>query len=190
MKLLFFPAPAHGHVNPMLPLAQELVSRGDEVIFYVTREFEAAARETGASLRLIDDRLTVPSTLPKEVAGQPVKHLLPMVLDLMNRGMREAPHLAEEARAEQADGVVYDPMAVWGRVSADLLRLPTAIFQTSFALSHSPTLQRTMKKTMRIVPTPGPCWACSSSCGTPRCSTGVMGSRACGSGMCSRPSRI
>ena len=154
MKFLFYPAPAHGHVNPMLPLFQELVSRGDEVVVHVTREFEAAVRHTGASLRLLDDRLTIPSTLSGGGSGTPFKQLMPMILGLMSQGLREAPRLAEQARAEQADCIVYDPMVMWGHAIAGLLHLPTAIFHTSFALSHSPTLKRELKKTMKGLPPP------------------------------------
>ncbi|HYO51949.1 macrolide family glycosyltransferase [Archangium sp.] len=154
MKFLFYPAPAHGHVNPMLPLFQELVSRGDEVVVHVTREFEAAVRHTGASLRLLDDRLTIPSTLSEGGSGTPFKQLMPMILGLMSQGLREAPRLAEQARAEQADCIVYDPMVMWGHAIAGLLHLPTAIFHTSFALSHSPTLKRELKKTMKGLPPP------------------------------------
>jgi MGT family glycosyltransferase len=157
MKFLFFPMQAHGHVNPMLPLIQELVSRGDEVVVYVTREFEAAIHNTGASLRLLDDGLAIPPSVsvPQGVGGgQAMKQMLPVLLGIMNRSLREAPRVVEQARAEQADCVVYDPMAVWGRAVAAKLQLPSAIFQTSFALSHSPTLKRELSKDMKGPPPP------------------------------------
>ncbi|QRN94810.1 hypothetical protein JRI60_37710 [Archangium violaceum] len=154
MKFLFYPAPAHGHVNPMLPLFQELVSRGDEVVVHVTREFEAAVRNTGASLRLLDDGLTIPSSLSGGGTGPALERLMPLLLGLMRQGLREVPRLAEQARSEQAHCIVYDPMAMWGRAIAGMLHLPSAIFQTSFGLSHSPTIQREMKKNMKGLPPP------------------------------------
>ncbi len=154
MKFLFYPAPAHGHVNPMLPLLQELVSRGDEVVVHVPREFEAAVRHTGASLRLLDDALTLPASLAGTGSAPSLEQVLPVLLGIMCRGLREVPRLAEQARAERADCLVYDPMAMWGRAIAGQLHLPRAIFQTSFALSHSPTLQRALKKDMRGLPPP------------------------------------
>jgi len=147
MKILFFPAPAHGHVNPMLPLARELVSRGDEVLFYVTPEFEAVVRATGASVRFLDKALSIREDLSGPGGSPPgFQQILPELFGLMSLGLREAPRMAEQARAEKADGVVYDPMALWGRAIAHLLGLPAAIFQTSFAMS-SPWIQREMKKT-------------------------------------------
>ena len=39
-KIAFFCIPAHGHTNPMLPVASELVKRGNTVRFYSFDEFE------------------------------------------------------------------------------------------------------------------------------------------------------
>jgi MGT family glycosyltransferase len=156
MKFLFYPLPAHGHVNPMLPLFQELVSRGDEVIVHMTREFEAAVRDTGASLRLLDDDFTIPASVSGgwSGSGPSPKQVMPLLLGLMRQGLRETPRLAEQARAEQADCIVYDPMALWGHALSGMLHLPAAVFHTSFALSHSPTLKRELKKTMKGPPPP------------------------------------
>ena len=63
MKLLVYLSPAHGHVNPMLPLLQELVSRGHEVLVYVTHEFEPAIRRTGATFRPLPEHLKLPDRL-------------------------------------------------------------------------------------------------------------------------------
>ena len=38
-KLVYFGVPAYGHVNPVLPVIQELVQRGEEVEFYNTADF-------------------------------------------------------------------------------------------------------------------------------------------------------
>jgi MGT family glycosyltransferase len=151
MKILVFPMPAHGHVNPMLPLMRELVSRGDEVIVYVTREFEAVVRHTGASLRLIPDTLSLPSSMAGAMGAASFQQMLGPMLGMLNRGLRAAPGVAEQARREGADIILYDPMAVWARVTAQMLRLPAAIFQTTFAL-NSPTLQREFKKNFKGLP--------------------------------------
>jgi UDP:flavonoid glycosyltransferase YjiC (YdhE family) len=54
-KILVFNVPAHGHVNPTLPVVRELVSRGEQVAYYLTDEFEPQIRHTGAEFRRIDD---------------------------------------------------------------------------------------------------------------------------------------
>ena len=47
-KIAFFCIPAHGHTNPMLPVASELVKRGNTVRFYSFDEFANKIKATGA----------------------------------------------------------------------------------------------------------------------------------------------
>ncbi len=47
-KIACFCIPAHGHTNPMLPVAAELVRRGNIVRFYSFGEFEKKISATGA----------------------------------------------------------------------------------------------------------------------------------------------
>lgn len=54
-KILVFNVPAYGHVNPTLPVVCELVSRGEQVAYYLTDEFEPQIRHTGAEFRRIED---------------------------------------------------------------------------------------------------------------------------------------
>jgi MGT family glycosyltransferase len=158
MKFLFFPLQAHGHVNPILPLVRELVSRGEEVAVYATRQFEAAIRNTGASVRLLDDALNIPATLtlPDGTRGAPtIMQLLPQMIGALRRGAQESAKVVEQVRSEQADCLVYDPMAFWGWAAASKLRVPAAVFQTSFAMSHSPTLNREAREIIKGAPSLG-----------------------------------
>ena len=50
-KAVFFNIPAHGHVNPTLPLVQELVRRGETVIYYAIEDFRRKIEATGACCR-------------------------------------------------------------------------------------------------------------------------------------------
>ena len=47
-NIAFFCIPAHGHTNPMLPVASELVKRGNKVRFYSFDEFKEKIEKTGA----------------------------------------------------------------------------------------------------------------------------------------------
>src|SRR3954447_11740066 len=47
-KALFFNIPAHGHVNPSLPLVAELVRRGHEATYFLTESYRSKIEETGA----------------------------------------------------------------------------------------------------------------------------------------------
>lgn len=155
MKLLVYVAPAHGHVNPLLPTLRELVSRGHEVLVFVTREFEPAIHRTGATFRPLDDGFGLPERLAPGANRIGARHVMPVMLRFMTQCMSQTPPLLEQARAERADGVIYDPMAAWGRCIAQALELPAALFQTSFALSLSPTIQRELRKDFQGLPPPG-----------------------------------
>ena len=152
MKILVYAAPTHGHVNPMLPLLHELVSRGHEVIVSITPEFEPAIRHTGATVRLLDERFTFPELPASNGDGVKLKDLPPRMMGFMRQGLRGAPALLEQARAEHADALLYDPMALWGGAVAGALGLPAAIFQTTFAMKFSPTLQRRMRENFKGMP--------------------------------------
>ena len=50
-KLLFVTPPAHGHLNPVLPVMQELVQRGEQVLCLNNEEFRPQIEATGAHFR-------------------------------------------------------------------------------------------------------------------------------------------
>ena len=46
--IVILSVPAYGHLNPVLPIAQELVRRGHRVTIFNDRSFEHLIRPTGA----------------------------------------------------------------------------------------------------------------------------------------------
>src|SRR5206468_12114593 len=50
-KIVFIEMPASGHVNPTLPVVQELVRRGEHVTYYATEEFRSQIEQTGATFQ-------------------------------------------------------------------------------------------------------------------------------------------
>lgn len=54
-KIVVFNVPAHGCVNPTLPVVHELVSRGEQVAYYLTGEFEPQIRHAGVEFRRIEN---------------------------------------------------------------------------------------------------------------------------------------
>ena len=55
--VFFFFFFAHGHTNPMLPVAAELVKRGNTVRFYSFNEFKEKISATGAAFVSCDEFL-------------------------------------------------------------------------------------------------------------------------------------
>jgi MGT family glycosyltransferase len=148
-KILVFNVPAHGHVNPTLPVVRELVSRGEQVVYYLTDEFESQIRQTGAEFRRIED-MQMGSGPPPGVSamGQndpaKVRQMMAAFFPrMMAGGLWLVPGLVDRARVEDADCVVYDSFCPWGRALAAILGLPAVAFVPSYAMTqHFPLVRR------------------------------------------------
>lgn len=148
-KILVFNVPAHGHVNPTLPVVRELVSRGEQVAYYLTDDFEPQIRHTGAEFRRIEDMqpgsgpppgVTAMGQTDPERVRQMMATFFPR---MMADGLRLVPGLVDRVRAEDADCVVYDPFCPWGRALATHLGLPAVAFIPSYAMTeHFPLVRR------------------------------------------------
>jgi MGT family glycosyltransferase len=160
MRYLFFPAPAHGHVNPMMPLARELVSRGEQVHVYLTREFEPQVRSAGATLDLLGEEFSMFKHVEDLQDDGPVeaekmfRRMMPKMLNAMADGMRLAPGVLERLRSEEPGCLVYDPMCLWGRSVAAALRWPAATFHTTFVMTPDSAVARKMREQFPKVPPP------------------------------------
>ena len=147
-KILMFNVPAHGHVNPTLPVVRELVSRGERVAYYLTDEFEPQIRHTGAEFRRIEG-MQLGSGPPPDVAAmgqtdpERVRQVMATLFPrMMAGGLRLVPRLVDRVRAEDADCVVYDSFCPWGRALARILGLPAVAFVPSYAMTEDFPLVR------------------------------------------------
>jgi len=118
--IVCFSFPADGHVNPTLPVIRELVRRGQQVVYYGTEVFEQAIRETGAQFWRYSARLSMPERGPGPFAhvSTTLETLLAFSLAVLDD------HLAEVQQLRPAI-VVFDSFAPWGRMVAQVLRVPT-----------------------------------------------------------------
>jgi MGT family glycosyltransferase len=129
MKVLFFGLPVHGHMNPALPLARELVRRGDDVVFFATSEFAGRIEATGATYR------------PYRNAFLPELGTLARRMDeLAWLFMRTTAELLEQEldayRAEKADYLITDSVAPWGQWIGEILGIPVVTSVTTFAFNR------------------------------------------------------
>ena len=119
-KTLFFNVPAHGHVNPSLPLVAELTRRGHHVIYFLTESFRAKVEATGAEFRpytrIGDDYFSGPG-LDGSRPMYAANHLMTTTADML-------PELIEIARSEQPDYILFDGMCPWGQLVARALGVP------------------------------------------------------------------
>lgn len=119
-RALFFNVPAHGHVNPSLPLVAELARRGHQITYYATDGFRGEIEAAGAALQpyatVRDDYFAGPGldgSRPQKAA----QRLITTTGEIL-------PELLAAARRSQPDYILYDGMCPWGYYLARSLHLP------------------------------------------------------------------
>lgn len=115
-RIVFMNVSAAGHVIPTLGLMTELISRGEEVIYYEVAGFQKEIEALGASFRSYPP-LRHESAPP---AGNEMS--LPAFLTWSAREM--LPALLESVRADKPDYIIHDSLCLWGRLAAELLDIP------------------------------------------------------------------
>ncbi|MBA2286521.1 MAG: glycosyl transferase [Ktedonobacteraceae bacterium] len=121
-KFIFLNLPLHAHINPTLPIAQELVARGDEVVYSLTEKYRPAIEATGARFHGYQSQT-------EQHAQNPAAN---MALHMVDECLFVIPQLLESIRAEQPDCIVYDPMCLSGRFIAQILGIPAVISRPTF----------------------------------------------------------
>jgi len=119
-RFAFFNVPAHGHVNPTVPVVAELIRRGHAVVYYNAEEFRGPVERSGTDFR------------PYPVAGSSASTLTDVAPNLANvsrwllaETRRLLPFALGELDREEPDVVVFDAIALWGMQAARLRRLPS-----------------------------------------------------------------
>lgn len=119
-KALFLNIPAHGHINPSLPLVTELIRRGHDIIYFITEGYRSAVEAAGATVQIYasvaDDYFEsrgLNGTEPQKAAHA-----------LLTTTKTILPDLLEKAQREQPDYIIYDCMCPWGYYLAKILHLP------------------------------------------------------------------
>ena len=130
--IFFFSLPAHGHVNPTLPLVRELTSRGHRVLYYDVEAFREKIEAAGAQVVPIDAYMPpAPEDIDRR-AGKDFASLIEMAADLtLSLNERVAQDVAEHHPA----CVVGDSVCIWGKLLARRHGLPFICSTTTFAFN-------------------------------------------------------
>lgn len=152
-KALFFVLPVRGHVLAALPVAQELTSRGEEVVFYTTEEFEGLVRGAGVGFRALDEEFALPGELSEGYFAAP-RAMRPAVIRSIADTLRGVGRLAGWAGSEGADYAVYDPLCPWGRLVPEALGLPLVALYPSFVARENSPLARRLLPNLEGTPPP------------------------------------
>lgn len=134
-KYIFLSPPAYGHVNPTLPVVQELVRRGEQVGYYLTEEFRSTVEATGASFHRYESIISIMSKMQPPVRtsgkGTPGPGAMPMMM--VEESREVLPQILDAIHAEQPDVILYDAMCLWGRLAVQVLKIPAVSLHPSYA---------------------------------------------------------
>jgi MGT family glycosyltransferase len=131
-RYLFAPIPVTGHVNPGLPIAKELVSRGHDVRFYSTARFRRAIEATGArwvptrhALYIDEEHMDAWPGRPKGGIAQLRYDIKNVFIDFISGALKD---LEAELRREPADVVVADNTSAVVEALHHRLRVRWAVY--------------------------------------------------------------
>lgn len=133
-KIAFFCIPAHGHTNPMLPVAAELVRRGHAVKFYSFGDFKTKIESTGAEFVSCDAYL--PKLSKEEEEGLKKVSTTEMSIQDIRITLAMNGFLEEEFRSFSPDVVYTDSVCFWGKLNAWKFNVPMVVSTSTFAFNQ------------------------------------------------------
>ena len=128
-KIIFYTTPAHGHINPAMHIVSSLTKEGYDIIAYSTEEFRNLIEGSGAEFRLYNTG----SIRFDTSVGNELLIMTKLILQFTNHAL---PALLADADAEQPILVMHDTLALWGKMTADILGIP-AVSVNTFITSYS-----------------------------------------------------
>ncbi|AZN38788.1 macrolide family glycosyltransferase [Paenibacillus albus] len=131
-RVLFINAGSEGHINPTIGVVQELISRGEEVVYFCVEAFRERMEKTGAAVRTLDGQKFIQAFIS---GGR--SHMLERINGLLHTADVVIPSVLEQIQGEQFDYIIHDSMFGCGRMLAELLKLPAVSSCTTFAQSES-----------------------------------------------------
>lgn len=143
--IMFFCIPAHGHTNPMLPAARELVNRGHEVRFYSFHEFEEKIKKTGAVFVSCDQYL--PELTKKEQKRLKKVSTTEMTIADIRITLNMDSFLQKEVEEFKPDVIYTDSVTFWGKLTAWKYKIPMVCSTSTFAFNQMSS--RYMKTSFR-----------------------------------------
>lgn len=129
LKLEFFGLPAHGHINPTLPVITELVRRGHTVRYWAYEEFREKIERTGAQFADLSRFLKVDYTRPDE-------NLFHLALVLLKGSDSVLAGVLPQLKDNPPDLILYDSLACWGKHLSQILKIPSVCSVTTFAMNQ------------------------------------------------------
>jgi MGT family glycosyltransferase len=144
MHVAFVSIPAHGHVNPTLPVVAELVSRGHRVTYFTSAEFEPRIRKAGADFHASGGNwlASLPGLGPGPRA--PAHVMLPIMNKVFEDIRSSFPALVELLRQDPPDAVCFDAMTLSGSMAAEKIGAPAIALMPTYATNEHFSLRSLM----------------------------------------------
>lgn len=133
-KIAIFCIPAHGHTNPMLPVAKALVQRGNTVRFYSFHEFEEKIKATGVEFVSCDK--FVPQLTQEEEQKLKEVSTTEMSIQDIRITLKMNDFLEQEFQTFQPDVVYTDSVCFWGKLNAWKYHVPMVVSTSTFAFNQ------------------------------------------------------
>ena len=133
-RVACFSIPAHGHTNPMVPVAAELVRRGHAVRFYSFEVFREKIEAAGVEFVPCDGYL--PPLSEKEQAGLMKVSTTGMTLQDIRVTLAMNDFLEAEFAEFKPDVVYSDAVCFWGKLNAWKHGVPLVVSTSTFAFNR------------------------------------------------------
>ncbi|MCM3340644.1 glycosyl transferase family 1 [Paenibacillus sp. MER TA 81-3] len=131
-RVLFINGGSEGHINPTIGVVQELISRGEEVVYFCIEAYRERMEETGAIVRTFDGQKLIKAFIS---GGR--NYVLERINGLLLTADIVIPSVLEQIKGEHFDYIIHDSMFGCGRILAHMLKLPAINSCTSFAQTEA-----------------------------------------------------
>src|SRR4051795_8252859 len=101
-RVLFINGGSEGHINPTIGVVQELITRGEEVVYFTIEDFRERIEKTGATVRTFD----VQEFLKAFILGGR-NNLLERINGLLRTADIMIPSVLEKIKGEQFDYIIH-----------------------------------------------------------------------------------
>jgi MGT family glycosyltransferase len=143
VTIAFFNLPAHGHINPTLPVVSELVRRGHGVRYWAVEDFREKIERTGAEFADLAPYFPFDYTRPDE-------NLFRLALVLLKGAEAMLRGVLPQLRERPPDLIIYDSVAPWGKFIGQILAVPAICSVTTFAMNET-VIRSSCRQTLKLL---------------------------------------
>ncbi|MDR1117389.1 MAG: hypothetical protein LBL09_03985 [Oscillospiraceae bacterium] len=127
-KVLFFHFFDTGHINPTIPLINELTSKGEEIICYIIHGTEIKFNNMNCEIKYYDERI---NSLNADLHLK-VKNFVDAIPYWYKINILLIPEAIDEIRKQKPDYIIFDSLCYWAKAAADATGIPNISSSTIF----------------------------------------------------------